>query len=90
MQGSQLDQEILNAIRDYALPLIEQDGGSVEVISIQGKTVTVQFSGTCVGCPGQSYTLGHVIGRTLRTRVAPDIVVTSSRTRSGIPARKNT
>lgn len=46
---------------DLLRPLVEADGGSIELGSVDGNTVTVVLSDACAGCPGLPYTRTHVI-----------------------------
>ncbi len=58
-------------------PLIEADGGSVEVLDISKDEVTVRLGKACVGCPGVHYTkefvlriaLEKALGRAITLRV---------------------
>ena len=52
-------------------------GGSIELVSAVGHTVTVRMAGACDGCPGASSTLRDVLERELRRRVDQRIVVVS-------------
>lgn len=42
-------------------PLIEADGGTIELVSATEHAVTLRLGGTCSGCPGQPYTKTRVI-----------------------------
>ncbi|MCB9709153.1 MAG: NifU family protein [Myxococcales bacterium] len=42
-------------------PLIEADGGSIEVLDIDKDSVTVRLGKACVGCPGVHYTKEFVL-----------------------------
>jgi Fe-S cluster biogenesis protein NfuA len=50
-----------NLIAEYIRPLIEADGGKIELVEVTGTRVVVRLSGTCAGCPGQPYTVSRVI-----------------------------
>ncbi|HIW00379.1 MAG TPA: Fe-S cluster assembly protein NifU [Candidatus Desulfovibrio intestinipullorum] len=56
-------------------PQLQADGGDVRLVDINGKTVTVELTGHCVGCPASKATLHQVIEQILRMQVEPDIVV---------------
>ncbi len=56
-------------------PQLQADGGDVELKDIKGKTVYVQLTGRCAGCPASMATLKGVIEQILRMQVEPDIVV---------------
>jgi Fe-S cluster biogenesis protein NfuA len=61
-----VDAEAERLIERYVRPLVEADGGRIELVSISRGKVVVKLSGTCAGCPGQPYTLEHVIEPVLR------------------------
>ncbi len=55
-------EELLDTIR----PAMQADGGDVELVSIEGGTVSVRLKGMCLLCPSASLTLKDGIERTLR------------------------
>ncbi|OBH34904.1 hypothetical protein A5692_12630 [Mycobacterium sp. E342] len=55
--------------------LAASHGGSIEVVSVAGRTVTVRMMGACDGCPAASSTLRDVFERELRRRSGDDVVV---------------
>ena len=54
---------------------LQNDGGDMEVVSIEGKTVTLKLKGACGGCPMATVTLKDGIERTLKEEIDPEIVV---------------
>lgn len=54
---------------------LQNDGGDMEVVSIEGKTVTLKLKGACGGCPMATITLKDGIEKTLRDEIDPEIVV---------------
>ncbi len=54
---------------------LQNDGGDMEVVSIEDKTVTLRLKGACGGCPMATVTLKNGIERTLREEIDPEIVV---------------
>ena len=54
---------------------LQNDGGDMEVVSIEDKTVTLKLKGACGGCPMATVTLKDGIERTLKEEIDPDIVV---------------
>ncbi len=58
-------------------PLLEQDGGSIELVDLRGHTVTVRLRGRCSGCPASGATLKHTVEDKLREFVSPELVVES-------------
>ena len=55
--------------------LAASHGGSIELVSVVGHTVTVRMLGACHGCPGAASTLRDVLERELRERVGERVVV---------------
>ena len=55
--------------------LAESHGGSIELVSAVGHTVTVRMSGACHGCPAAVSTLHDTLQRELRRRSGQHITV---------------
>ena len=55
--------------------LAASHGGSIELVSVAGHTVTVRMVGACDGCPAASSTLRDVFERELRRRFDEQAVV---------------
>lgn len=69
-----LEQQ-LYALIDQLSAYIEQfHGGSVEVVSFDGKILAVRLGGACLGCPLSPNTLQGWVRGTVR-QFFPDIVV---------------
>jgi NifU-like protein len=62
-------------IAEYLRPLIEADGGAIELVEVAGTRVVVRLSGTCSGCPGQPYTVLRVIEPALKQALGDEIEV---------------
>lgn len=54
---------------DLVRPAVKEDGGDVELVSVEGGTVRIRFKGACIGCPSSEMTLKHGIERHLVGRV---------------------
>ncbi|RPJ80944.1 MAG: NifU family protein [Deltaproteobacteria bacterium] len=61
-------QNVLNKIR----PLLQKDGGDVELICIDNKIVKVKLQGACAGCPMSQLTLKNGIEKILKEQI-PEI-----------------
>ena len=59
---------VLNQIR----PMLQKDGGDVELVGIDGKTVKVKLQGACAGCPMSQMTLKNGIEKLLKEEI-PEI-----------------
>jgi NifU-like protein len=65
-------QEVLdNEIR----PMLQQDGGDLELIDVEGDRVVVALRGTCTSSPSAGLTLKQFIEAKLKELVLPDLVV---------------
>lgn len=60
-------QNVIDAIR----PLLQQDGGDIELVGVAEDTgvVSVRLQGACRGCPGAKMTLKMGVERHLREKV---------------------
>ncbi|GBE06812.1 fe/S biogenesis protein NfuA [bacterium BMS3Abin10] len=62
-------QEVLDKIR----PLLQRDGGDVELVAVQDDgVVKVKLVGSCSGCPMSTMTLKNAIEATIKKEV-PEI-----------------
>jgi Fe-S cluster biogenesis protein NfuA len=59
---------VLNKIR----PMLQRDGGDVELVGLEGKTVKVKLQGACAGCPMSQMTLKNGIEKLLKEEI-PEI-----------------
>jgi len=60
----------VEAVLDRIRPVVQSDGGDVELVEItQDHVVRVRLHGACVGCPSSTMTLTMGIERTLRENV---------------------
>lgn len=50
-------------------PMLERDGGSVELIDINGTVVKVRLTGACHGCPMSQMTLKSGVERIIKQEV---------------------
>lgn len=64
-------KEELNRLRG----MLQADGGDLELVSIEGKTVTLRLTGHCGSCPYAMMTLKQGIEDSLRRAVDAEIVV---------------
>lgn len=81
-------EEVEALIAEVIRPLMEADGGGVELISVEGATVTLRLLRACAGCPGAPYTRAGVIEPLLRKALGPSVRVRLTRapTVPGTPA----
>ena len=55
--------------------MLQADGGDMDVVAIEGKTVKLRLRGACGSCPHATMTLKQGIERILRESIDPEIVV---------------
>ena len=67
--------KIRAAIVSDVLPILAQDGGSCELVDVDGNSVYVKLTGHCAGCAFSNNTLAGVIETKLREKVSGEIVV---------------
>ncbi|OGV52846.1 MAG: Fe-S cluster assembly protein NifU [Lentisphaerae bacterium GWF2_52_8] len=60
-------------------PLLEKDGGNIELVDVQGNVVQVRLKGRCAMCHASSVTLENTVQARLREYVSQDIVVKNVR-----------
>ena len=65
-------EKVLAAIEKIR-PMLQRDGGDVELVDVQDGIVTVRFKGACHGCPMSQMTLKSGIEKFLKKEV-PGIV----------------
>lgn len=62
-------QKAINKIR----PMLQRDGGDVELVDVKDGVVTVRLQGACSGCPMSQMTLKNGIEKFLKKEL-PEIV----------------
>lgn len=70
-----LEDKAKRLIEEIVRPLIQADGGDIELLHVTEARLIVRLSGTCAGCPGRPYTLRGVVERAARLYLLPDIQV---------------
>ncbi len=68
-------EEQIKAKLEEIRPMLQADGGDMEVVSIEGTNVTLRMQGACGGCPHATMTIKQGIQRILREQVDENIVV---------------
>jgi NifU-like protein len=56
-------------------PLLEKDGGSLELIDLSGNKVKVRLQGRCSTCPSADVTLRYLVQDKLRELLSPELSV---------------
>ena len=60
---------VVNEIR----PLLQADGGDIELVGVEEGVVKVKLRGACACCPGAQMTLKMAVERRIKERV-PEVV----------------
>lgn len=63
-----IEEQIRDAL-ELIRPAIQLDGGDIELLRVDGPTVTVKLFGTCETCPISPVTLKQGVERILKERV---------------------
>jgi toxin CptA len=53
---------------EEARRILMQDGGDIEFVAVEGRTVRVRLKGACAGCPRATLDLRNVVERLVRSR----------------------
>ena len=69
-----MEEKIRTKLEDLR-GFLQADGGDLEIVSIEGKNVTLALKGACGGCPHATMTIKDGIERILRDEIDPEIVV---------------
>ncbi len=64
--------EKVEAAIDKIRPMLQADGGDVELVSVENGIVKVRLKGACAGCPMSQMTLKNGIERVLKQQI-PEI-----------------
>lgn len=65
-------KEKVEAVMNKIRPMLQADGGDVELVEIQDGVVKVRLQGACAGCPMSQMTLRNGIERILKQEI-PEI-----------------
>jgi len=72
-QGKEVKmQEKVVGVLDKIRPILERDGGDVELVNVNDGTVELRLTGACAGCPMASMTLKMGIEQILKQEI-PEI-----------------
>jgi len=65
----QFAKKVERVMDEYVRPMLQRDGGDVEIVDIKDRLVYCRLVGACHGCAGASMTLKLMIEKTLKERV---------------------
>jgi Fe-S cluster biogenesis protein NfuA len=62
-------EEVKGVIEKDIRPLLEMEGGSIELEGVDDGVVKVRLTGACAGCPMSQFTLVNFVEATLKDKV---------------------
>ncbi len=69
-----LNKKITDRLESLRVHL-QADGGDLEIVAINGKTVQLKLRGACGCCPHATMTIKNGLERILREEIDPEIVI---------------
>jgi Fe-S cluster biogenesis protein NfuA len=66
---SMLSRERVEAVLDRIRPLMQADGGDIELVDVHGNSARVRLTGMCSGCPSAHMTLYMGVEMALRDEI---------------------
>jgi NifU-like protein len=73
----QFMKKVEQVLDGYVRPMLQSDGGDLEIIDIKDRTVYVRLAGACSTCAGASQTLKLLVERSLKEQVDEKVRVIS-------------
>ncbi len=70
-------KQIEETFENYIKPMLQRDGGDIEIIDIKGDKVFCRLQGACASCAGAKMTLKLLVEQTLKERINDEIQVIS-------------
>jgi len=65
----QFAKAVEKQIDDYVRPMLQKDGGGLEVVDIKDQLIYVKLQGACSGCAGAAMTLKMMVEEVLKSNV---------------------
>ncbi len=62
-------QEEVQAVLEKIRPMLQKDGGDVELVGVEDGVVKVRLQGACKGCPMSQMTLKNGIEKILKKEI---------------------
>jgi NifU-like protein len=72
-------EKIKQVIENTIRPALQNDGGDIKLIDVEGNEVKVALQGACSGCPMAAMTLSGFVEQQLKDNVSQDIVLKAVR-----------
>jgi len=71
----QFSKQVEKVIDEYIRPMLQKDGGDLEIVDIKGKKIYCQLTGACAGCCAANITLEKMVEKILKENVDEQIKV---------------
>jgi len=68
-EAHMVSRERVEAVLDRIRPLMQADGGDIELVSVAGNNAHVRLTGMCSGCPSAHMTLYMGVEMALREEI---------------------
>ncbi len=65
-----MEEKVRKLIDEKIKPILQRDGGDVELVGVDDGIVKVRLQGACDGCPGAQMTLKMGIERILKEELS--------------------
>jgi len=65
----QFAKRVERVVNEYVRPMLQRDGGDLEIVDIKDHLVYTRFAGACAGCVGARMTLKTLVEGTLKDQV---------------------
>ena len=75
MTFAQKVMKVQDIIDNDIRPMLEQDGGSIELVDLNGNTVIVRLKGRCAACPNSMMTIRNTVEAKLKKYVSNELTV---------------
>lgn len=62
-------RERVQSVLDRIRPLLQSDGGDIELVDVVDNKAKVRLTGNCVGCPSAQMTLHFGVETTLKDEI---------------------
>ena len=70
-------KEKVETALDKIRPMLQADGGDIELVDIEAGVVKVRLRGACAGCPMSQMTLKNGVERLLKEQI-PEVISVES------------
>ena len=62
-------EDRVEAVLQRIRPMMQADGGDIELVEVHGRSARVRLTGTCASCPSAHMTLHMGVERALRAEL---------------------